>query len=109
METKHGNEQKTAVALSEFLGTMFLSLTANILWTDGNLSFFLILTMGCCLFVLYNIFGPISNGHFNPAVSVAVYLSLALNVHNSAMLMIILLSQLCGALVGMLLSRTLRL
>lgn len=109
METKHGNEQKAAVALSEFLGTMFLSLTANILWTQANLDYTLLVTMGCCLFVLYNIFGPISNGHFNPAVTLAVYLSLALNVHNSAILFMVLLAQLSGAIVGMLLSRMLRL
>lgn len=123
MEKRHGNEHKASIFAVEFFGTLILSLTACIYWTANNLfvtnstvnnlylnynSWYLFMGLGCCLYSIFYLFSHISGGHFNPAVSIAVYISLAFNAHNIVMLLILLVAQLTGALSGMVLSRGLR-
>ncbi len=125
MEKRHGNENKASVFVVEFIGTLILSLTACIYWTANNLfvtganfnvnnpylnfnSWYLFMGMGCCLYSIYYLFSHVSGGHFNPAVSIAVYISVAFNTHNIVMLVIILTAQFAGAISGMVLSRGLR-
>ncbi len=66
---------------SEFLGTLFLLATvvgSGIMGetlSSGNVAIALLanaLATGAMLFVLINIFGPISGAHFNPAVTLAM-------------------------------------
>lgn len=104
MEKRHGNENKASIFAVEFLGTAILSLTACIYWTTNNLfdttliprsylnlnSWFLFMGMGCCLYSVFYLFSHISGGHFNPAISIAVYISVAFNAHNIIMLLILL-------------------
>lgn len=63
---------------------------------------------GCCLYTIFYLFYPISGGHFNPAVTLAVYISLAFNVNNIILLLIAISAQLIGAFLGMFLSRGFR-
>jgi hypothetical protein len=122
MEKRHGNENKLHVFVAEFIGTAILSLTFCIGWQyflvieqsagglfiSGAASWYLFLALGCCLYSVYFILSPISGGHFNPALSIAVYISLAFNINNIVILMMILVAQFLGAFLGMLLSRGLR-
>jgi glycerol uptake facilitator-like aquaporin len=63
---------------------------------------------GVCLYSVVYIFSPVSGGHFNPAVTIAVYISLAFNAHNIVLLFIMISAQLIGAFAGMALSRAFR-
>ena len=104
MEKHHGNEHKASVFAVEFFGTLILSLSASIFWTANNLfvtgatlnpylnynSWYLFMGMGCCLYSIFYLFSHISGGHFNPAISIAVYISVAFNAHNIIMLLILL-------------------
>jgi hypothetical protein len=67
MEVKGGNERKCTVMLGELLGTA-LFIYAVIL-TDKAA------TIPLSLFASIMIFGAITGGHFNPAVTLAVYIS----------------------------------
>ena len=98
MEKFHGNDNKLSICLSEFLGTMTISLALCLTWTatmiiasvdpatlTGTLAagvYYLYVGAGVCLYTVFYLFAPISGGHFNPAVTVAVYISLAFNAHN---------------------------
>ena len=92
MEKNHGNENKLNIFIAEFVGTTILSLSLNCAWTSNNLfnteAYFLYIMTGCCLYACFYIFSPVSGGHFNPAISVAVYISLAFNSHNLLILLI---------------------
>ncbi len=104
MEKHHGNENKASIFAVEFFGTAILSLTASIGWTANNLfvtngnptdylnlnSWYLFMGMGCCLYSIFYLFSHISGGHFNPAISIAVYISVAFNAHNIIMLLLLL-------------------
>ena len=107
MEKRHGNENKASVFAVEFLGTAILSLSACIYWTANNLfvtaggandpyllasTWYLFMGMGCGLYSVYYLFQHVSGGHFNPAVSIAVYISLAFNAHNIVMLLLLLVA-----------------
>jgi len=56
------------------------------------------------LFAIINIFGSVSGGHFNPAVTLGVYVREALWVENFFFMIFIIASQISGALVGMIIS-----
>jgi len=58
--------------LTEFIGTFFLVLTFGLTVLSGNP--FAPLAIGCSLMVMMYMGGHISGGHFNPAVSLAVFL-----------------------------------
>ena len=73
METAKGSERKLLVCFNEFMGQIFFmyivlvsSVTGSDVWgIAGPLA----------LFVMINIFGGISGGHFNPAVTTGVFVS----------------------------------
>lgn len=56
------------------------------------------------LFAIINIFGSVSGGHFNPAVTLGVYVREAKWAENFIFTVLIIASQISGALVGMMLS-----
>ena len=72
MEVQGASKNKVVVCLFEMLGTALLVTALN--WT-GNDPF----AMGAVLFVLYNIFGSVSGGHFNPAVTMGVLTSMLIS------------------------------
>ncbi|MEM2944657.1 MAG: MIP/aquaporin family protein [Methanomassiliicoccales archaeon] len=70
--------------IAEFVGTAFLVIAAigsailpyDVLGANISLSVFInAVAVGAVLFVLVETFGPVSNAHFNPAVSLSMYLS----------------------------------
>lgn len=124
MEMNHGNENKLIIFVTELIGTLLFSLSLNLAWTQNNIVtaysaatgvvvyspniYNLYMMAGVCLYSLFYIFSPISGGHFNPAVTIAVYISLAFNATNIVLLFLTIAAQLAGALLGMVLSRGLR-
>ena len=113
MEKSHGMDFKGSIFISEMLGTMMLSMVMCTVWTENNLvsitsQFNIFLIMATGLYVVYNIFAPISGGHFNPIITLGVYLGITLNAANLALLALIFVAQLIGALIGCALSRALR-
>ncbi len=69
--TMHKPTTNAVVAFYEFLGTAILVSTICFVVTGGKPAFFIPLG----LYVAITIGGPVSGGHFNPAVTLAVNLS----------------------------------
>ena len=97
-------------AASEFLGTLLLLATvvgSGIMGeslSGGNIAIALLanaLATGAMLFVLINVFGPLSGAHFNPAVTVAMVLTRRMPAANIAPYVI---AQLAGGIIGVILA-----
>jgi aquaporin Z len=89
-------EKAPARYLAEFLGTFFLTfavgcntLTNSYVWGATS--------NACTLMVLIYAFGDVSGAHFNPAVSIACFVSMRLSFGE---LMVYMLVQLFGAALG---------
>jgi len=86
------------VFLYEFLGTFCLVGVINA--TKGEAS-----AIGLTLFFLLLVAGPITGAHFNPAVTIGVWINRlrtsATLVSDTAQAVIMISAQVCGALVGM--------
>mmetsp|Transcript_105795 Transcript_105795/g.146262 ORF Transcript_105795/g.146262 Transcript_105795/m.146262 type:complete len:102 (-) Transcript_105795:535-840(-) len=67
MEVPNGNKNKLSVVLYEFLGTAFLLYAINL--SRGN-AFAIAFTVFCLLITG----GKISGAHYNPSVSIGVYI-----------------------------------
>ena len=102
METGKGHDRKFTVCLYEFLGQVFFMYA--VLVSGGSGSDKWGVTGPLALFAVVNIFGGVSGGHFNPAVTLGVYVREAKWAHNFIFLVMIIASQIAGALVGMLLA-----
>ncbi|MDI6889303.1 MAG: aquaporin, partial [Methanocellales archaeon] len=94
----------------EFLGSMFLVMAAIspiILFRhrlETSIAIAVLadaLAVGFILFALIEVFGPISGGHFNPAVSIAMALSKKMEWNLMAIYIIV---QMAGGILGMLFS-----
>ena len=100
METPKGHDRKLMVCLYEGLGTMFFTylvivsaVTRSDVWgVTGPLA----------LFVVINIFGGVSGGHMNPAVTLGIYVREAKFAHNMIFMLLTIASQCAGAVLGML-------
>lgn len=96
MEKRHGQDFKGPVLIAECIGTMILSMVVCTIWTYPNLAsgsiWEIILISSTGLYVVYNIFAPISGGHFNPIVTLGVYLGITFNAANSVLLLLIVLA-----------------
>ena len=68
MEVPGGKSNKVWVLVSELLGTSMLAAAAN--W--GGCSNGVPICVGLVIFIMAQVFGPISGGHFNPAVTIAM-------------------------------------
>lgn len=77
METKLGSNRKCTVMLYEALGTALFTYCLLVSTADAIAAAF-------SLFSMLIIFGSVSGGHFNPAVTVGVYISHPGRVRNIA-------------------------
>lgn len=90
MDNEKGHERKFLVAFNEFLGQVFFmyivlvgSVTGSDAWgISGPLA----------LWVMINIFGGVSGGHFNPAVTLGVYVREAQWAHNLGFMLMYLIA-----------------
>lgn len=96
MEVPGGSENKGFVCLFEAVGTAILILGINM--SGGNA-----LCVGLFLLMGIAMLGPISGGHFNPAVSLGVLFKEG-KTENMGFFFLIMLSQVGGALAGVLIS-----
>jgi aquaporin Z len=87
--------------LTEFIGTLFFVLTIGLVATPGHERPFAPLVIGSVLMVLVYMGGHVSGGHYNPAVTLAIYLRKKLAARD---LVLYWAAQLLGALVGAYLS-----
>ena len=103
MEVPGGNSNKLVVFLCEALGTAFLLMAVNFGGLSGNTPLVVALTVtGFAQMV-----GPISGGHFNPAITIAMFIKElgqpTNNVtwdYNALFAVGIILSQLVGGIIG---------
>ena len=94
MEVPGGHQNKSWVLISEFLGTAMLAAAVN--W--GGTSSGTPHCAGLTVFIMAQVFGPISGGHFNPAVSVMMYYDGALD---SSDLLPYIDSEIAGGIVAL--------
>lgn len=92
MEVKGSSERSHLVFAYEAIGTMMFIYA--ILLTNNPLS------IGCSLFASIVLFGSITGGHFNPAVTLAVYISEAKWMENLSWLFLVITAQICGAFMA---------
>ena len=102
METDRGHDRKALVCLFEFLGNIFFMYAATVSGGSGSDTWGIAGPLA--LFAVINIFGGVSGGHFNPAVTIGVYVREAKWAENFLFMIMIIISQICGSLVGGLLS-----
>ena len=102
MEVDHGHERKFIVCFYEFIGTLLFMYM--VLVAQASKSAYAGIVAPLALFALVNIFGSISGGHFNPAVTLGVYIRERKYAKNFKLMLSIIVSQVAGALAGMLLA-----
>mgnify|MGYP002632077514 CR=1 FL=1 len=97
METPKGKNFKKYVCLYEALGTACLLITFN--WSGPDAQ-----AIAISIFASIIMYGQVSGGHFNPAVTIAVFIKETFMNGNMAsnlmMATIVILSQLVGATAG---------
>ena len=76
MEVSGGINNKVFVCLYELMGTALLLSALNLSGPAGSTD---PQAVAGAIFVAIVIFGPISGGHFNPAVTTAVYIKESIN------------------------------
>ena len=103
MEVPGGTENKLVVCLCEFLGTAFLLLAVNWGGTSGNTP----IAVGLTVMGFAQMLGPISGGHFNPAITMGMFIKElgkpTNNVtwkHNLGFACMIIISQVIGGILG---------
>ena len=94
MEVNHGNNSKILVCLYELMGTALF--VYCVLASGGNV---FAVIMG--LFAAIIIFGGYTGGHFNPAVTLGVYVANGKYFGNLIFLVLITASQFAGAAAGL--------
>lgn len=97
METPKGKDFKGYVCFYEALGTACLLITFN--WSGPDAQ-----AIAISIFASIIMYGQVSGGHFNPAVTIAVLIKETFMNgdfgQNAVMALIVILSQLIGATAG---------
>ena len=96
MEVPGGKHYKGRVCVAEIIGTFILSVAVNYGVTSGGSAPALAQFADCLLI------GPISNAHINPAVTVGVLIVQGINRENVVFTLMIWMSQIIGAILGVL-------
>ena len=100
METKLGHNRKLIVALYEAMGTGLFTYCILVSTADA-------IAASLSLFAMIIIFGPVTGGHFNPAVTlgVALWQIFKGNVISTLIMSVLIIAgQLVGAVAGALLA-----
>lgn len=98
MEVPGGHSQKINVLIYEVLGTAFLLFAVN-----ASASGLQPYAVSFTIFANIMMFGPVSGGHFNPAVSTAVFVKEGRKMREHAwFFVLILIAQVVGAIIGVL-------
>ena len=93
MEVPGGDNHKFKVCLYEFIGTSFL--VYAVLASGGNN-----IAVAFTVLTLIIVSGPVSGAHFNPAVSMGVWVMNKKWRHDLPLFFMILLSEFAGGLLG---------
>lgn len=98
MEVPGGSKNKAWVLISELLGTAMLAAAFNWGGTSENTP----VCVGLSLFAMAQVFGPISGGHFNPAVTIAIFIKHRHYLCGPAFVysLLIITAQTIGAMLG---------
>ena len=96
METGHGHKHKMLVCLCEFLGTA--------LFLFGIIQTCIPITIPISLLASVVIWGDITGGHFNPAVTIGVFTQLGDYGKNFLFMIMIIVSQILGGFFAMFLA-----
>src|SRR3989344_8011720 len=67
------NRARTAPVLAEFLGTAVLVMVALVLSQTTGVPYFIATSVAVTLGLVYVLFGSVSGGHFNPAITVGMW------------------------------------
>lgn len=96
MEVKGADNHIFRVAFCEFLGTAALLYAINMSAVSGGFQPFAI---GLTIAAVIHQFDPVTGAHFNPAVTIAVFIREA-NIANIGFLFVIIVAQILGATFG---------
>ena len=94
MEVPGGDQNKLRVCTYEALGTAFL--VYAVIVSGGN-----IIAVPLTLLIAIVMAGPVTGAHFNPAVTVAVYIQQRKFGENLGFFFFILIAEFVGALFGL--------
>ena len=102
MDNERGHSRKGLVCLNEFMGQVFFMYIVLVSGGTGSDPWGIAVPLA--LFAAINIFGGISGGHFNPAVTLGIYVREGKYAENFIFALLYIMAQISGALVGMLLA-----
>lgn len=102
MDSDKGHDRKLLVCLYEMIGQIFFMYIVLVGGVSGGDTWGI--SGPLALFVMVTIFGAISGGHFNPAVTLGVYVREAAWGKNLIFMLMYIVSQIIGAILGMMLA-----